>query len=255
MADLSQPIQPGNEEVDITFTYAVPDEWRGNTFTKGLTAQWRYHGPRWHAFQIDVNTGREAGWCLLSDREHERPLAMDCVRILVDATASDQNALLCEIANDRGDRDEVDFRFNRQWVVQYQAPPGYQSLYEPTAYCPRDIYDEYNITYDFTTHHFNIPLKDFELEGWNFNLTWGNIRTLRDRMLADCDNKVAPDMPDSAKQPWLEYRQLLRDLPHALAAFSPPVAAHMFPMEPKVAPKGDANPGVMYTGGTSAPGG
>jgi hypothetical protein len=270
---LSQPIQPGNEEIEITFTYRIPDEWRGNTFDKGITGTWKYHGPRWLAFQIDINTGRENGWCLLSDREHERPLALDSVRILLDATASDENALIAEICNDTGNRAEVDFRTLRQWKETHKAPEGYESIWEPLEVCPRDIYDEFNITYDFDTHCFNIPLKDLELEGWNPDITWDDIRALRTRMLQNCDNKLAPDMPEAAQAPWRAYRQLLRDLPTALAAFPAPVAAHMFPREPADTPMGSiarsriqapgdlkpstpgipggpTGPNIMYTGGT-----
>ena len=269
---MAQDIQQGNEQCTVQFTFRIPDQWRGNTFDLGLTGTWTYHGPRWLAFQFDMNTGREAGWCLVSDREHERPLALDCVRVLVDATASDENALLAEICNDTGNRAEVDFRTLRKWRIAHQAPEGYTSLEEPEEVCPRDIYDEFNVTYDFETHHFNIPLKDLELEGWNFDITWDDIRKIRDRMLSSTDNKLAADMPESAQAPWRRYRQLLRDLPHALKDFPPAIAAHMFPIEPYEKPLGDpGGPGadrestagiptiepavrVMYTVGTTAPG-
>ena len=32
-------------------------------------------------------------------------------------------------------------------------------------------------------------------------------------MLVASDSKIAPDMPDAVKAPWVAYRQALRDLP------------------------------------------
>jgi hypothetical protein len=46
-------------------------------------------------------------------------------------------------------------------------------------------------------------------------ITWDQILNSRNSMLAATDGKISPDMPDAIKQPWVTYRQALRDLPAA----------------------------------------
>ena len=237
------------EYIEREFTYKIPDTWRGDTFNLGKTGTFTYKGPRFLTFQIDVTTGKEAGWCLWEERDIERPCALDIARVTVDADASDFNALLCEIANDQGNQDQVDFRTTREWVILHQAPPGYQSLWEPTAVEPRDIYDEFDISYDFETGEWTLPIKTLEREGWRMDITWDEVRQYRNRLLEDTDGKLSEDMPDSIKQTWIDYRNLLRDLPTALAEFEPWLAAHMFPSQPQSTPPSDGTNKIMYTGG------
>ena len=56
-------------------------------------------------------------------------------------------------------------------------------------------------------------------------------------------------MPESIQQKWRDYRQLLRDLPTALAHFPPFQAAKMFPTGPEYKAKApDIDPGVVRDG-------
>lgn len=239
------------EYCNKTFTYKVPDEWRGNTFNLGKTRTFTYKGPRFLTFEIDKTTGKESGWCLYRPEELERPCALDCIRVTIDALESDEMALLAEIANDQGDPDQVAFRTNREWVIKFQAPPGYTSIWEPKddEVEPRDIYDEFDITYDFETGEFNLPVKDLEAEGWRTDITWDDVRAVRNKMLEDTDGRISTDMPQSIQQQWIDYRNLLRDLPDALSQFPAHVAAHMFPRTPGGASIPDGTNKIMYTGG------
>jgi hypothetical protein len=239
------------EFTERSFTYKIPDEWRGTTFTQGKTDTYTYKGPRFLTFEIDKVTGKESGWCLYRPEELERPCPLDCIRVTVDAHESDEMALLCEIANDCGHQEAVQFRVERPWVITHQAPVGYQSLWEPTEFEPRDIYDEFSITYDFLTGEFNLPIKDLELEGWRTDITWEDVRKVRNKMLEDTDGKISPDMPQSVQQQWLDYRELLRNLPTALAEFPAHIAAHMFPKTPGGVSedRSDMTNKIMYTGG------
>jgi hypothetical protein len=58
-------------------------------------------------------------------------------------------------------------------------------------------------------------------------------------------------MPESIQQVCKDYRELLRNLPTALAEFPAHVAAHMFPKEPGYSPPADNTNKIMTTvGGT-----
>lgn len=232
-----------NPYVEKTFTYPIPNEWRSTEFSAGKTGTFTYKGPRYLTFEIDKESGKESGWCLTSELELERPCPLDCVRITVDCTLNDENALLCEIANDCGDMDQVEFRTLREWKILHTAPEGYNHTYYTDDFEPRDIYDEFNITYDFDTGKFNLPVKGWENEGVT-DLTWDDVREVRDKMLEDTDGKISDDMPESIQAEWRNYRELLRKLPSALAEFEPWIAAKMFPTPPGGKPPRSVGEGV-----------
>ena len=218
------------EFVETTFTYAIPDDFREETFNNGLTDTYTYRGPRWLTFEIDKETGKESGWCLIHPAELERPVPPDIERVKVDCSLT-ENGLLCEIANDEGRQDAVEFRANRSWVTYYAAPEGYTSIEKPTEFEPRDIYDEFNITYDFATKQFNVPLHTWDTD-ITPDMTWDDIKTVRNKMLKDTDGAYTDDVPAEIKNKWIAYRQALRDLPEKLKDFEPKIAAQMFPPVP-----------------------
>jgi hypothetical protein len=219
------------EFVETAFTYAIPDDFRESTFNDGRTATYIYKGPRYLTFEINKETGKESGWCLIYPEELERPVALDVERVRVDCSLA-ENGLLCEIANDEGRQDAVEFRANRTWVTYYAAPAGYTNIEKPTETEPRDWYDEFNITYDFNTKQFNVPLHTWDTD-ITPNITWDDIKTARDKLLRDSDGAYTDDMPEAIKNKWIEYRQKLRDLPDALEDFEPKIAAQMFPPTPE----------------------
>jgi hypothetical protein len=45
------------------------------------------------------------------------------------------------------------------------------------------------------------------------HVTWDQIIDARNGALTATDGKISPDQPDAIKQPWITYRQALRDLP------------------------------------------
>lgn len=212
------------------FTYNIPDEYLSDKFTKGLTGSWSYKGPEVVYLQIDKETGKEVGWCLWEPRDLERPCPLNCERIKLECT---KDPLLAHICNDLNHPEEEAFRRNKKWVVFYQAPAGYESILKPDSLEPRDIYDAYNIKYNFNTKEFILPVRTFELlYPGSSGYTWDTVRAARNKALEDTDGKVSPDMPKSIQEKWQTYRNLLRDLPDALAEFPPHLAIHMFPKAP-----------------------
>ena len=49
--------------------------------------------------------------------------------------------------------------------------------------------------------------------GESSQFSWTMVRNVRNNMLTNSDTKINEDMPDAVKQPWLDYRKKLRDLP------------------------------------------
>lgn len=221
--------------IEVPFEYDIPDYFWSTEFTQGKKGNFVYKGPEFLTFEINKETGRETGWCLWEDRDLERPCALDVERITVDCK---ENPLLCEIANDCGDVEQHKFRTLRTWVVLHQAPEGYESTQTLNDWEPRDIYDEYNITYDFETGEFNLPIKS----DYDKTITWDHFRKYRDDLLNGSDGKVVEDMPENLKTKWKNYRNLLRNAPVALSQFPPWVAVHMMPRSPESGERDDTPP-------------
>ena len=148
---------------------------------------------------------------------------------------SDEFCLLCDIGNDMGHQENADHILNREWLVLHEAPDGYNHTWYTDAVRPRDIYNEFDLTYDFETNQIMIPVKGWENEG-RVDVTWEDLRKLRDKMLSDTDGKISDDMPQELKDKWMRYRQLLRDLPTALAEYPAFIAAKMWPTSPDYSP-------------------
>ena len=213
------------------FTYKIPNEWYTNDFSEGKTGTYVYEGPEYLTIEIDKETGEELGWCLMSPEEHERPVAQDCMRMTIDCK---DNPLVCEIVNDQGKDEDRDFYGSREWVVKYDGGPGYGKVEHPAEFHPRDIYDEFNVKFDFDTEEFILPVRTWEsMDKIRVNdVTWTHFRALRDQMLQAADGVTDEGMPQELKDEWEEYRQLLRDAPEALAHIPPFFAGMCLPEEP-----------------------
>ena len=230
-------------DISVEFTYNVPDKWLEDTFNEGKTATYTYVGPEYLTFQIDNETGREVGWCLIHPEELERPTPLNVTRVTVDC---EEEPLLCEIANDVGREDAAEMRFNRTWSVDVAAPEGYEPIEIPDEYEPRDYYDEYNITYDFDTDEFNIPIRTWKtLKGINPNdVTWDHFRAYRNNLLKEADGRVDSTMPQEFIDQWVDYKTKLRDAPAILqaAGVTPFQASLMLPPEPEVMEQTSVDP-------------
>lgn len=232
--------------ISKTFTYPVWDEWRTNSFTQGRTDTFTYNGPEFLTFEVnnDPNSedyGKESGWCLWLKQDLERPAGADVTRITVDCK---ENPLLCEIGNDCGRDDMISKRRQREWQVLWDAPDGYMDVEYTEDLEPRDIYNDNDITYNFETGEFTIGVRDWAATGTKMDLTWQDLRDVRDQDLNDTDAKVGQtDAPDSIQQAWLDYRQRLRDLPTWTQeqGYEPWQAVQMWPVMPKDMREPDAS--------------
>ena len=247
-------------KIEKTFTYPIWDEWRKNSFENGRTGTFTYKGPEFLTFEVGNdpadtdNYQKESGWCLWEKTDLERPTAADITRITVDCK---ENPLLCEIGNDDGKEEGVILRRQREWKTLWDAPEGYPDVEFTDDVEPRDIYDESNITYDFDKQEFNIGIHDWAATGTKMDLTWDEVRDVRDQELHDTDAKVGQsDAPQAIQTAWLEYREKLRDLPAKMKAmgFEPYQAVMMFPLGVRDMrdPEASSDPNDPYRDGAFA---
>ena len=96
--------------------------------------------------------------------------------------------MLCEIANDEGREDLVAMRRGRTWKVH-----GTSMVIPDVEYTDelesRDVYDEWNIYYDFENDKWNIGTHDWEATGVDKSVTWQDVRDVRDRQLHETDRQ------------------------------------------------------------------
>ena len=224
--------------IEKEFTYPIWDEWRSNSFTKGITGNHTYKGPEFLTLEVNTDKdsedyGKESGWCLYLKSELERPTGADIMRITVDCK---ENPLLCEIVNDEGREDLVHMRRGRKWEVLWDAPDGYPDVEYTKEVEPRDVYDDQNVKYDIENDKWIIPTHDWEATGTNKSITWNQVRDVRDAHLHETDAKVGQtDAPEALQKEWTDYRQKLRDLPAVMEAkgYEPWQAVMMFPSYPR----------------------
>lgn len=214
------------------FTYKIPNEWYTDDFSEGKTGTYVYEGPEYLTIEINKETGEELGWCLYTPEEHERPVAEDCMRMTIDCK---DNPLVCEIVNDQGKDSDRDFYQSREWVKLYEGPDDtYPAIEYPAEFHPRDIYDEYNVKFDFDTEEFILPVRTWEyMDKIKVDkVTWDHVRGLRNQALQSVDGVTDASMPEEHIQAYEDYRQKLRDLPETLSHVPPYFAAMMIPDEP-----------------------
>jgi hypothetical protein len=213
------------------FTYNVPNEWYSDDFSNGDTKTFTYHGPEYLTIEVDKETGEELNWVQYTPEELECPTALNAMRITVDCK---EDPMLCEIVNDQGRDDDLQFYDERAFKTICKAPEGYVDVDVPTDFHVRDIYDEFNVRFNFKTQEFEIPVRTWSSEeGRDIEeITWNHVRELRNQALAASDGVLSDDMPQELQDRWRHYRQLLRDAPKALEPFGPYFASMMLPEEP-----------------------
>lgn len=245
--------------VSVDFTYPVWDAWHEDSFANGLTDTHTYNGPEFLTFEItndpdSEDYGKESGWCLWLKQDLERPAGADITRVTVDCK---QNPLLCEIGNDEGREDMILKRRQREWEILWDAPDGFPDVEYTTDIEPRDIYDDANITYDFDSGEFTIGVRTWESEGSNMDLTWQQVRDMRDEVLHETDAKVGQtDAPQELQDEWINYRQRLRDFPSLMQSrgWEPWQAVMMMPIPPRDMrePEQSSDPDDPYRDGAFA---
>ena len=177
-------------------TYNIPDKWQTSDTTLGKTSTQTYTGPETVVALVQngvvVNTYNK-------DKEDGRPLAADFTAVEIDCNV---DTMHCGIL----------------WggfepPAHFEVEVGPANRLNPTVADPTHPTEVYDI---------QSFVKGWNGSGWNApefakpeddDPTWDNIRNARNALLDNCDQKVGADMPDAVKQPWVDYRQALRDLP------------------------------------------
>lgn len=181
-------------------TYKIPNEQFSQDDSENKTATTVYTGPDRAWVFVDSETGKfrdDREPIFLEDDGPDYPAHYGTVKVEITA---DKDAF--EMALIMPDHCET----KNQTTTVETLPDG--SEFEINEVLDIDeAYDLDSLTYDIGEQKWNTP--NYRDSG----VTWDDVINLRNGMLTSSDGKIAPDMPEDIKQPWMIYRQALRDLP------------------------------------------
>ena len=216
------------EMVDVDYTYECPtDNYVGGTTTETITEN--YNGPARLVALVD----KETKFVEVTLREWEaydgRPPRANCDAVVIDCEA---NALVCDVLSDYHNNhldDEalgIEGNEDPREIKTISTPEGYSEFSWSYPIHPDELYDSNKTTYE------NGEWKLYRQTNEDILGTteWTQVRSMRNAMLATTDGLVAAaDAPASIKEPVVEFRQKLRDLPAELGSIDDVFVPSSFP--------------------------
>lgn len=217
--------------VSVEFDLPLPNEFLvDHSFSDGKTQKFTYNGPDKIYLQINAEGNEVYGPLTEDDIADGRPMPEDVVEWFeVDCTT---NPLVCQlrgpIPNEQPDYTGEVFHPNSPEIE------GFPRFSYATPLKPEDVFDKMNVTVvdgEVKLSPYSVTQK---LHNIDEDLTWDDIRSRRDQVLAGTDGKINDDMPQEMIDTWKAYRQTLRDFPSIMqnAGVEPNIAFYMFPDEP-----------------------
>jgi len=203
-------------KITLEFTYNLPDERFAATNNLNKTATWTYHGPEKFYIYLSSTTNKITDNPALPYEKirDNCPVKQGMYSFLVNAKQYPLVATLFYPSESH----------NTVGLENILLPDG-RTFQEDFPLRPTDCYYKNDIEFDRTTNSF--------IEPYPFatnDVTWDDIRNMRDMYLTISDKRINEDAPDSVNQPWIEYRQALRDLPTVWA--DRPAYSIIFPDAP-----------------------
>lgn len=218
--------------ISITYDLPLPNEYLvDHSFSEGKTREATYNGPDKIYLQMNKETHKEQyGPLTLEDLSDGRPIPIDCYLLEVSAL---EYPLICQLRAPIVNELQEDFT---ERVPHPQSPviEGYPQFTYGVPLKPQDIFNRFSVRVEngkLTIDPFTVAQR---LGDRNTLVDWIDLREKRDRELELSDGQVAPDMPQSVRDEFMAYRQLLRDFPAVMEANNVPphIAYYMFPEHP-----------------------
>ena len=205
------------ETVNIDYTYDCPkDKYLDGASVETVTEN--YNGPARLVALID----KETKLVEVTLREWEaydgRPDRVNCDNVVIDCSV---DALVCEVLSDyhnvhldHGVPDQhTEAPAENRVMKTIVTPDGYSEFTWHYPIHPDELYDSDRTTYEDGAWKL-VKNSNTDILGAT---DWTTIRSMRNGMLMNTDAIVsAPDAPADKKEPIIEMRQKLRDLPEEL---------------------------------------
>jgi hypothetical protein len=187
-------------EVTVNFTYNIADSMYSQSMSQNKTATATYTGPDRCWIFVDTDTGVISSCSpplTTVDNGAEVPTPVGTTKVEIVAADDPLVMSLVFAAN---------VSVDGQTTTQETLPCGHVLEYNTITEVDQ-TYERDSLTYDIANASWNTP----DLVQAPYDWTWAIEK--RNNALTASDGKISPDMPDAVKQPWIDYRQSLRDLP------------------------------------------
>ena len=224
------------KQITKDFTYDIADGYLEQTNTNGDTATASYTGPEKLWVFVAEATGENKSDAMPIDENWEdngMPAPDGETKVELDCAGED--TLICAIFLPH----TVTLT---QEGIERALPEGYGKYVHPWPPYPDHCYERELIKYKKETATVDNTNSDDKHTGGDWELTWKQpwmtwttMTNLRNDLLDMSDAKVSFDQPASVKDPWVEWRQKLRDIPVTFKrGEADEYPAHMvkFPPEP-----------------------
>lgn len=185
-------------ETTITFTYNIADELFSSSSSQNRTASATYTGPDRVWVCVNEETGDydpQHGTLTLAEDADETPIPFGTRKVEVVAS---EDPIIIALFHPQN-TETLD-----QSTVTETMPDGTEYSYndKPTVDQTYELDDLIHNGTEWVLPAFK-----------QSDMSWENIIHIRNNMLLASDGKISPDQPDSIKQPWIDFRQTLRDFP------------------------------------------
>jgi len=195
-----------NTQVEVTFTYDVPDKYLGQTNELKKTATFTYKGPDKLWIFVDNTTKKIISRFHYTEGEDGAhvPTPEGQTKVFIDANVNPVIAALCH--------NEVDYGLLEH---THEELPNDTLYGHPVDTPPDHTYEIQDIEYDFDKQEFVKPYP------WKQpHIEWADVLKWRDNALTHSD-MMLHNAPADQKEAWKVYRQQLRDVPQAFAGVDP----------------------------------
>ncbi len=225
-------------QVSIEFDLGLPNEYQvDHSQSEGKTRKFTYHGPDKIWLQLGADGKEKYGPLTEEDILDGRPVPEDVAEWYeVDCST---NPLVCQLRGPIDDARQVDYDDTPTPHPQSPEIEGHDRLMVWGPAKPNDIYDAQEVSKNLKTGELEVRKRTVSeaICGTERDITWDDIKMVRDRNLDASDNTLPEDAPAALKAEWTAYRQRLRDMPTTLAGIDANIATHMFPTQPSATTK------------------
>ena len=193
-------------DITVNFTYKVPNG-KNNPNVEDFTIEtWTYTGPEKLWVFVDKETLKLEPMGYLTEETDGKTYNPLPTHLKVEVNAG-KNPLVATIV-----AQPLNYELLATVRTASVVLPDGNTVLEDVNPPPQDVYKYDGITYAPGADSWSYKWVDEEV-------TWDDIKLLRDTLLTASDNRVKFDIPDSIKQPWIDYRQALRDMPTVWADY------------------------------------
>lgn len=187
-------------ETTVEFTYKIADTLYAATDSNNRTASASFTGPDRIWVFVDENTGKwTRQYSPLTTLEDGATVPVPAGTKRVEIVAANNPMIIAMIHESMVTYSDVS--------KTTEVLPNGSTVDYNTVATLSETYNVDDLTYNFATNSWNA----FNYIG--SSISWQDVLNHRNGALTGSDGKISPDMPTAVKQPWLTFRQALRDLP------------------------------------------